>query len=496
MTVTRVKTAKSLRDFLAQLREDGPIDLVEVKRQIRPDQFEVTAILEHLDRSRRYPTVVFTNPTNLLGERSRFPIVSNVFATREHCALALGLDPRRPGMELSLGYSALERRQIEPIVVSRDEAPVKEQLLVGDQADIRILPIVRHYEMDLGPVLTMAQVMPGLDGSFEDVSFVKAFYKNDPRRMVVSIHTPHLERILAEYERRGEPAPIVNILGHHPAFYLGALALAPYANSDYAGIGSFLAEPLRLVPSETWGERVMVPADAEIIIEGEIPPGERGIADPFGEVTRLYQAQCLRPICNVRAITFRQDAIMQDVFSGHQGHWNLGALPKEGSVYNALQRKFGNIKAVHLPYSGCARLACYVSVRKSRPGQPKEIGLFALTESWTFQTVVVVDDDIDVFNEADVLWAIHTYVNPDRDVDLIKNVGESIFTTALRRGKVIIDATRPSEVAFPDRFKVPDEVMERVRLEDWIEGEPPASGHPAPYGVPLVGESRHERGGM
>ena len=474
MAVARVKTAKDLRSFIRQLREQRPTDLVEVKRQVRPDQFEVTAILEQLDRERRYPTALFHNPTNLLGEPSPFPVVSNVFGTRAHCALALGLDPNSTGIELSLGYSELERRQIAPVVVPREEAPVKERVLVGQQADIRILPVVRHFEMDLGPVLTMAQVMPGLEGDYRDVSFVKAFYKHDPRRMVVSIHTPHLARILAEYERRDEPAPIVNILGHHPAFYLGALALAPFANDDYATIGSFLGEPLRLVPSETWGERVMVPADAEIIIEGEIPPGERGIADPFGEVTRLYQAQCLRPICNVTAITFRQDAIMQDIFSGHQGHWNLGALPKEGSVYNALQRKFGNIAAVHLPYSGCARLACYVSMRKTRPGQPKEVALAALTESWTFQTVVVVDDDIDVFNEPDVLWAVHTYVNPDRDIDLVKNVGESVFTTALQRGKVIIDATRPTDVAFPSRFKVPDEVMARIRLDEWIDGMGPS----------------------
>jgi 2,5-furandicarboxylate decarboxylase 1 len=476
MTAVETKTAKSLRSFLTQLREQRPDDLVEVNRQIKPDQFEVTAILEHLDRAHRYPTVLFNHPTNLLGERSRFPIVSNVFATREHCALALGLDPHRPGMELSLGYSALERKPVVPVVLPKAEAPVKEHVLVGGAADIRILPIVRHYEMDLGPVLTMAQVMPGLDGSYQDVSFVKAFYRNDARRMVASIHTPHLERILAEYEARDEPAPIVNILGHHPAFYLGALALAPFANDDYATIGGFLGEPLRLVPSETWGERLMVPADAEIIIEGEIPPGERGIADPFGEVTRLYQAQCLRPICNVKAMTFREDAIMQDVFSGHQGHWNLGALPKEGSVFNALQRRFGNIKAVHLPYSGCARLACYVSIRKSRPGQPKEVGLAALTESWTFQTVVVVDDDIDVFDEPDVLWAMHTYVNPDRDIDLVRNVGESVFTTALQRGKVIIDATRPSDVAFPSRFNVPDEVMQRIKLDEWLETSPRGDG--------------------
>jgi UbiD family decarboxylase len=176
----------------------------------------------------------------------------------------------------------------------------------------------------------------------------------------------------------------VHIIGHHPAFYLGALALAPYANDDYATIGSFLGEPLRLVPSETWGDEFLVPADAEVIIEGEIPPGVREVVDPFGEVTRHYQAQCLRPVLNVTAITHRHNAIFQDVFSGHQGHWNLGGIPKEGSVYNVLQQKFGNISAVHLPLSGCARFACYVSIDKRIEGEAKRVGIAALAESWGF----------------------------------------------------------------------------------------------------------------
>src|SRR5205085_1191568 len=131
-----------------------------------------------------------------------------------------------------------------------------------------------------------------------------------------------------------KPAPFVHIIGHHPAFFLGALAMAPWANDDYATIGSFLGEPVRLTPSETWGTDFLVPADAEVIIEGEIPPHEREVVDPFGEVTRHYQAQCLRQALNVKAVTMRSNAIWQNIFSGHLGHWNLGSVPKEGSLYN------------------------------------------------------------------------------------------------------------------------------------------------------------------
>ena len=90
--------------------------------------------------------------------------------------------------------------------------------------------------------------------------------------------------------------------------------------------------------------------------------------------------------------------------------------------------------------------------------------------------LVAVDEDIDVFNEPDVLWAMHTYVNPDRDIDIIKNVGESVFTTCWQRSKVIVDATRPSDVAFASRFSVPADVMDRINLDEWIESVSGSNG--------------------
>jgi UbiD family decarboxylase len=306
------------------------------------------------------------------------------------------------------------------------------------------------------------------DTGIYDVSFVKGFPKGT-RRAGVSIHSPHLDRILAKYEGRGERAPYVQIIGHHPAFYLGALALTLYDVDDYATLGSFLGEPLRLVPSETWGHEFLIPADAEIVIEGEIPPGERTVVDPFGEVTRLYQAQCLRPVLEITALTHRRGAWYQDIFSGHQGHWNLGAIPKEGSVYNSLQRRFGNIEAVHLPYSGCGRLACYVSIHKLREGQGKEVAIATLPESWTFEVVIVVDADVDVFNERDVLWAVYTYMDPLRDLDIIHNFTTNVFTSAMQNQKILIDATKPLDVAFPERFRMPPDVMRRIKLDEWIE---------------------------
>ncbi len=458
---------KDLSSFLALLQEQCPSELETVSRPIQPAKFEVTALLENLNQDKLYPAVLFNDPANVHGQPSGIKLVSNIFATRERCAQAMGMNTADCKMPLSLEYARRERLAITPQII-RDSVPVQEVVQTGESIDVGSLPIVRHYEMDMGPVLTMTCCMRDPDTGSYDVTFTKNFYKGQSDYMGVSIHSPHLERILSRYNELGKPAPIISILGHHPAFYLGSLALTSYERDDYESIGGFLGEPLRLAPSITWGEDFLVPADAEIIIEGEIIPGVREVVDPFGEVTRHYQAQCLRQAMRVKAITRKQEAIMQNIFSGHQGHWILGSIPKEGSVYNALQSKVGGIKAVHIPLSGIGRLACYISLKKTKDYQPKLAALAALTESLYFRVIIVVDDDIDVFNEQDVLWAALTMVNPHKDVNLITEVGSKVFTSEMSGDKVIIDATKPNK-PFPATFRVPETALKAVNPPEWLD---------------------------
>jgi len=457
---------KDLHSFLDELRALGQEELYEVDRPVRPADFDVTAILEHLTLEKRYPSLLFCDLQDLRGQRSRFPLATNLFATRARCARALGLPPERDKMELSLAYADLERQRVPAVTIPAGEAPVHDTVLMGEQADLAILPIVRHFEMDLGPVLTMATIMKDPDEGFYDLTFIKQFYKDQPRRGGLTIHSPHHLRILKKYEERGQAAPVVNVLGHHPAFFLGSLALSPWGTNDYDVIGAFLGEPVRLTASATWGSDFLVPADAEILIEGVIPPGEKEICDPFGEVTRHYQPQGLKQAFEVAAITHRRDAIMQDVFSGHEEHWFLGSIPKEGSMFNSLQRQHGCIKAVHLPNSGAARLTAYVSIKKEREGIAKRVGMSALMESWQFNWAVIVDEDIDVFDEQEVLWAVYTNTDPSRDVDVLKNQ-YNIFHSAAGHQKVIIDATKPLDTVFPEKIKVPDTAMARIKLSDY-----------------------------
>jgi 2,5-furandicarboxylate decarboxylase 1 len=331
----------------------------------------------------------------------------------------------------------------------------------------------------MGPVLTMTHVMKAVEG-FYNVSFAKTFYKKKADEMVVSIHTRDLSRMVKEAEKRGEPVPIVNVLGHHPAFHLGSLARNAWGDNDYETLGAFLGEPLRLTPSVTWGDRMMVPADAEILVEGEILPGEKGVCDPFGEVARLYQAQCLRPVFRVKAITFRKGAILQDIFSGFRDSFPLGALVKEGTLENALRQHVPNLKAIHSPDSCCGVYAVYVSLKNAKDGQVMEVARRVFEAFNILQCVVVVDDDIDVFEEQQVLWAMFTYTSfrkgvhtngawsGARHVQHAAGGPQAGFGATNWGSKLVIDATRPRDFAFGLRSEIPDEVMKRIRLEDFL----------------------------
>lgn len=475
--------ANDLRRFIEGVkRQTG--NLLEIDKPVKPHEFEVTALLKQLEDKHRYPMVLFRHPLDVNGNPSRFPLISNVYATRERCAVMLGVDPSTPNYEVSRAFAEKAERKIAPVGIKTTEAPVHENIWRGAEADLGKLPIVKHFAMDMGPVLTMAHIMKSQSEAFYNVSFAKTFYKWDPHEMVVSLHTPHVTRLLKEGEARNEPTPIVNVLGAHPAVYLGSLAKNPWGANDYETLGSFLGEPLRLAPSVTWGEKFMVPADAEVIIEGEIPPRQRDVCDPFGEVARLYQAQCLRPLFQVKAITFRNGAMVQDIFSGFRDSFPLGAIPKEGTLENEIRKQIPNLGQIHVPDSSCGVYAAYISLKDARPEILPEIGRIAFETFMPLQCVVVVDSDIDVFEESQVMWAIHTYSNFAKSFHthgnwpggrLVQHEGgkgpQSGFATTNWGGKVVIDATRPHDFAFGLRSEIPAEVMARVRLSDFLPPE-------------------------
>lgn len=462
---------KDLRDFIKDMEEKLSDNLVKVEKTVDPAKFDVTAILRHLEVSGKFPVLLFKKPLNLLKEEASFRLITNVFSTRQNCALAMGLRPDDWKLELSLEYACRETNPIQPQVVGKEAAPVKEQAYRGDHADLRFLPIVRHHEMDGGPYVDMTPVMKDPEGGFYNIAFLRNQYKA-PRKLGIHMSPRHNWTIFRKYEEQGLPTPVAIVIGHHPSFYLGALNVAAYGIDDYYLIGGIMGEPLRLTASETWGEDLMVPADAEIVIEGEIPPKVREVEAPFGEFPGTYGPQRLRPIINVKAITHRREAIYQDVFVGHRENWVLGGIPKEGSVFNAIKGVVPSIVAIHFPLSGSCRFNCYISIDKKVEGEQKQAALMAIAQCDFVKNVIVVDADVDVFNEQEVMWAVATRTQANTDIDIIRNIKANTLDPSLVHdisgSKMIIDATMPSDRPFASRVNVPNEALERIKLSDFI----------------------------
>ena len=464
--------AKDLRTYLAQLEQLMPEDIVHVEREINP-KFEITAVTQHLENEGKFPLIIFDKVKNLKGELSDFKVLTNLFGTRQKVAVALDLQPDQWRMETSLAFAERATQRFKPVVVSRQEAPVKEVIYTGEDVDLLKLPVVTHHEMDGFPYLVDAVIAADPETGVAYNSSHHRQLIRDKNTMGIWMSPRHLWNYHQRAAKLGKPLPFAHVHGHHPGFFLGSEVLAGMEEDEYEIIGGIIGEPLRLVPSETFGERLMVPADAEIVIEGEMLPDLRDAEGPFGEFTGYYGPQRWGPVCRVTAITHRKDPIYVNILVGHPDTSILGGIPKEASVYNEVRKVVPTVKAVHFPISGTCRFNANIALEQLVDGEANVAAMAAFPWHDELKTVFVVDDDVDIYSDREVLWALATRVQPDMDLNIISNVrGGSLDPSSIRHAngsKLIINATRPVDRPYAERIRVPREVMERIDLKEWIK---------------------------
>jgi len=462
--------AKDLRTFLRDLERQMPEDVVRIKKEISP-RFEITAIQQHLENEDRYPLLIFENVKNLKGERSPFKVMTNVFATRQKCTVALDLPKEKWRMETSMEFARRCNHAIKPVVVSRKEAPVKEVVKTGQSLDLRELPVLTHHEMDGNPYLVDAIVAADPETGVHNSSHHRMLVRGKDE-LGLWMSPRHLWNYCERAAERGKALPIAHVLGHHPGFYLATEALVGMETDEYDVIGGVLNEPLRLVPSEAYGDQLLVPADAEIVVEGEVMLNTRDSEGPFGEFTGYYGPQRWGPVVKVKAITHRKDAYYMNILVGHPDTSILGGIPKEAGIYEEVRKSVPGVKAVHFPISGCCRFHAYISIEKRVDGEGKVAAIASLPYHDELKHVIVVDSDVDPFNEKEVLWALATRVQAGDDVDIVRKVrGGALDPSSYIHAvgdKMLIDATKPIGRPYSERIKVPQEVMDRIQLKDWL----------------------------
>jgi 2,5-furandicarboxylate decarboxylase 1 len=270
-------------------------------------------------------------------------------------------------------------------------------------------------------------------------------------------------------EDLGKPLEVAVSIGNHPACAIGALAIGPYEEEELGIIGALKGSPLEMVKCKTVDS--MVPAGAEIVLEGEIEPLTREEEGPFGEFSGYATRAGMNPVLRVKAITHRPDPIYQDICGGqHREHLVLATIPMEANYLRVIKGAVPEVEAVRV----AAAFTLIISMRKKYEGQARTAMIAAFNADLYLKHVIVVDHDIRIADLQHVLWAIATRVQAERDIFIIPRArGSSLDPSAEPLGvvdKMGIDATaKPSLDQIAPICKVPKEVMERIKLEDYIE---------------------------
>jgi 2,5-furandicarboxylate decarboxylase 1 len=449
--------AQDLRSYLELIKQHHPEDFLVISREVDP-AFEITAITVKLEQeAKRRPILLFEKVRG-----TSFPVLTNLHAGRSRLAKAVHAQPE----EMQRAYLRAMEKPIQPVLVST--APVKEAILTGDQIDLYKLPQIIHHEGDAGAYITAAiSFAKDPNGDTWNCAYNRLMIKG---RDTTSIHltlAKHLWEFQRIAEAQGKALPVAFAIGVHPAIALGSLAIGSIDEDERAIMGGLLGEPLELVKCET--SDTLVPAHAEMILEGEILPHERTAEGPFGEFTGYSLGERQREVLKVRAITHRSDAIFQDIAVGHLDHLMLSTTPIEANLYRAVRTMVPTVKAIRVP----APFTCYVSVEQRISGQAKNAILAVLGADLYMKRVVVVDHDVDIFNDRQVNWAIATRCQPDRDIVTITNARGSDLDPSTREdgytAKWGVDATaKPRLDAFTPRHRVPRDVFERLDLRDFV----------------------------
>jgi 2,5-furandicarboxylate decarboxylase 1 len=443
--------SQSVRDFVAAYEQASPGEVVRVTEPVSTEH-EVMALVLEYERRRRFPILLLENVRGF-----DMPIVCNVVASRRALAFALGV----PEARLALEYARRIKDPIKPVVAA--DAPFHRHVVTGPDLDLGRLPIPTYFPGDAGRYLTAGMLVARDPETGVETEGYHRFQLKGRDRMGVSLHS---RRRMFEYQRRaearGRPLPCAIALGLHPLVSMGSLAYPPPDVGKFEVVGGLLGEPLEVAACRTID--LHVPAAAEIVIEGEILPGVREPEGPFGEFTGYFSRRSTEHVFVARAVAMRERPWFQSIGSGRAGdHITTLGLVREAEIYNALTRVIPNVTGVHVPLSGTSSFTAYVAIKQGRPGEAKHVIPIVLGVDHYLKLVIVVDDDVDVFDESDVLWAVATRMQADRDlVTIAGSLGALLDPSADERGvtaKLGIDATRPFGEPFAEKL-----VMDPARL--------------------------------
>ena len=465
----------SLRAAVEFLDQSG--GLTRVSRPVDPVG-ELTGVVSAMEDSGLWSAALFES----IKGYDDWRVVSSLFADRRNVAAMLGAEQAQLTAQLSKRFG-------DPIDTETvDEGPVQEIVLEGDDASLDDIPLVWHHAKDAGRYISMGLTfVKDPDSGRRNVGIYR-FMQRDARTLVPSLTSiSNIADIFRRQEERDRPLDIAIVPSASPAMTLAAGYRAPLGVDECTLAGGLQGEPVRLVRARTVD--VEVPADAEVVIEARLLPGERHDEAPFADMSGSYSRVKRGPLTEVTAITRRHDPILQVAFSGHADATNMGAIGQEIAVWRGVQGASPNVTAVHVPASGYG-FHCYIAMRKAptiegrERGEQRNVMLAALGAVPQLKLVIAFDHDVDIFNEHKVLGALarrFQAIDPRTGRDRFAVIGDakgatydpSSFHREYPNSKLMMDATIPSDLDAAEMasFEEAKPGWDAIDLDDYLEAE-------------------------
>lgn len=439
-----------LRDFLAQLERRG--ELKRIATEIDP-YLEMTEVCQRVLKANG-PALLFEKPKGFDGQmgRPRIPVLGNLFGTPIRVALGMGEETVGGLREIGRLLAFLKEpdppkglkdawQNTRPIFLQvmhmapkeRGSAPCQESVWEGDAIDLARLPVQTCWPGDIGPLITWGlTVTKGPHKARQNLGIYRQQVL--ARNKVIMRWLHHRGGALDFRDHAlaspGKPFPVAVALGADPATLLAAVTPVPDTLSEYQFAGLLRGARTEIVKCIT--HELRVPASAEIVLEGFIHPDaddrsgyESAAEGPFGDHTGYYNDVERFPVLTIERITLRRDPIYHTTYTGKPPDEPavLGMALNEVFV-PLLQKQFPEIADFYLPPEGCSYRVAVVSMRKQYPGHAKRVmfGVWSFLRQFMYtKFIIVTDDDIDVRDWKEVIWAISTRVDAARDALIVEN---------------------------------------------------------------------------
>ena len=444
-----------LRDWLAELDRQGL--LKHIRKQVSPIN-ELAAVGKKLEPAYG---ALFENV-----EGGDIPVVTGLVTSRDSIAHSMGMTYP----ELMERFTHALNDPTPCKIVDGKGLAIKENILVGDQVDLGLLPACVHHEKDGGRYLTAALcVTKDPETGIRNVA-IHRHEVRDRNHLGALLLPRHTNQLFAQAEAAGRPLEIALAIGVHPSLLLASQATTQLGVDEFEIGGTLLGEPVELTKCETVD--IEVPVESEIILEGRILPNVREEEGPFGEYPRTYGPKAPRHVIEITAITYRNKPIYHTIIPATMEHLLLGAISREATMMQVIRQATPNVKNVHItPASGC-RYHAVIQLDQKHDGEAKNAMFAAFASSTEIKHVVVVDPDIDIYDLQDVEWAIANRVQAARDVFIISNAMGNKLDPSSRNGtsdKMGIDATIPM-TEDRERFqKIRIADFDKVDLKDYLD---------------------------